>query len=644
MEQVGVMCWMAPRDVMPGASYAGQIIHAIDAAKAMVLILSQSAASSPHVLREVERAASKRHPIVSLRIDRVPLPADFEYFLNTSQWLDASAGDTGRVMPKLIAAVRLAIQSPAPALPATGIPGATVSSASPRSASRTSILLASVIGLAILGFAVDRIWRSTRQTIPTPAQTNFVATQPKVTEAIFSPPAHSIAVLPFVNMSGDSKQDYFSDGISEELLNALARLNQLQVTARTSSFGFKGQNVDVSTIAHKLNVGAVLEGSVRRSGNTVRITAQLIDAETGFHMWSQTYDRQMTDILKVQTEVAMAVAQQLAVKLMAAEADKIEIGGTTNPMAYDQYLQGKQIRSREEGSADLQGALERFDRAIALDPNYAAAYAERAHVLLSIALRANNQDITRQTQEKGVASAQRAVALAPEFGDAHAALARTLSHRLDFVGAAREFDLALAIAPGSAAVQRNYAEFAGFMAHSAPALAAARRAVILDPQNFRSHSTLFRVLYEARRFDEARDPLQDALALNPRSNMLAGFEVNLLLATGRYPEASKRCEYALPNEEDRHYFLAIAYHALGRREDAEIELRKLRALEGDNFAYGYAAIQAQWGDRSAALEWLNKAERLHDVDLLALKVDWKLDPIRNEPQFKAIETRLNFPP
>ena len=313
-----------------------------------MLILSQSAASSPHVLREVERAASKRHPIVSLRIDQVPLPADFEYFLNTSQWLDASAGDTGRVMPKLIAAVRLAIQSPAPALPATGIPGATVSSASPRSASRTSILLASVIGLAILDLLLIGFGGRLAKPSPTPAQTNFVATQPKVTEAIFSPPAHSIAVLPFVNMSGDSKQDYFSDGISEELLNALARLNQLQVTARTSSFGFKGQNVDVSTIAHKLNVGAVLEGSVRRSGNTVRITAQLIDAETGFHMWSQTYDRQMTDILKVQTEVAMAVAQQLAVKLMAAEADKIEIGGTTNPMAYDQYLQGKQIRSREE--------------------------------------------------------------------------------------------------------------------------------------------------------------------------------------------------------------------------------------------------------------------------------------------------------
>jgi TolB-like protein len=131
------------------------------------------------------------------------------------------------------------------------------------------------------------------------------------TEAAFNPPAHSIAVLPFVNMSGDATQDYFSDGISEELLNALSRLNDLQVVARTSSFSFKGQNVNVSTIAHELNVGAILEGSVRRAGNTVRITAQLINTVTGFHLWSETYDRPFTDIFKVQTEVATAVAQQL---------------------------------------------------------------------------------------------------------------------------------------------------------------------------------------------------------------------------------------------------------------------------------------------------------------------------------------------
>jgi adenylate cyclase len=138
----------------------------------------------------------------------------------------------------------------------------------------------------------------------TPSPLATINPKPETTEAAFNPPAHSIAVLPFVNMSGDPKEDYFSDGISEELLNALSRLNDLQVVARTSSFSFKGQNVDVPTIARKLNVGAILEGSVRRAGNTVRITAQLINTVTGFHLWSETYDRPLNDILKVQTEVA----------------------------------------------------------------------------------------------------------------------------------------------------------------------------------------------------------------------------------------------------------------------------------------------------------------------------------------------------
>jgi len=169
---------------------------------------------------------------------------------------------------------------------------------------------------------------------------------PATAPVVFTPPAHSVAVLPFVNMSGDAKQEYFSDGISEELLNSLSRLNDLQVAARTSSFSFKGKDVDVATIARKLNVGAVLEGSVRRARNTVRITVQLINAVTGFHIWSQTYDRNLTDILKLQTEVATAVAQQLEVRLVGDETAKFELGGTKNAAAYDAFLRAQQLETR----------------------------------------------------------------------------------------------------------------------------------------------------------------------------------------------------------------------------------------------------------------------------------------------------------
>ena len=171
---------------------------------------------------------------------------------------------------------------------------------------------------------------------------------PRASASAFNPPPHSIAVLPFVNMSGDKEQEYFSDGLTEELLNSLAEINELQVAARTSAFSFKGKDTDIGTIARKLNVGAVLEGSVRRSSHTVRITAQLINAVTGFHLWSKTYDRDLGDVLKLQTEIATAVAEALKVTLLADTATKIELGGTHNSAAFDAYLHATGPRTRAE--------------------------------------------------------------------------------------------------------------------------------------------------------------------------------------------------------------------------------------------------------------------------------------------------------
>jgi TolB-like protein len=293
LERQGLKCWIAPRDVMAGAPYAGQIIHAIDAARVSVLILSRNAAASPHVLREVERTASKRHSIVALRIDQAPLPADFEYFLNSSHWLDASSSAIGRTLPKLVSAVQGAIQAPtlAPtAVLAAHAPHPTESAQPPR---RTALIAASVIGLGLAVFAVDRLWMVRQRLATTPALAPATAA---LSSPTFNPPPHSIAVLPFVNMSGDKDQEYFSDGLTEELLNSLSRINELQVAARTSSFSFQGEHPDIATVAHKLNVGAVLEGSVRRSAHTVRVTAQLVNGVTGFHIWSQTYDRDLGDV------------------------------------------------------------------------------------------------------------------------------------------------------------------------------------------------------------------------------------------------------------------------------------------------------------------------------------------------------------
>jgi TolB-like protein/Flp pilus assembly protein TadD len=481
-------------------------------------------------------------------------------------------------------------------------------------------------------------------------QTNTAAANPDSAVAAFAPPAHSIAVLPFLNTSGDAKQEYFSDGISEELLNSLSRLHELQVIARTSSFSFKGQNADVSTIAHKLNVRTILEGSVRRGDNKVRVTVQLLNAITGSQMWSQTYDRKLTDILKIQTEVATSVAQQLEYKLVGDEVAEIQLGGTQNTDAYDAYLRGMQLYNMPDAhAADYRAALAAFDRAISLDRNFAAAYARRSGAFVRIYYEGADPGTRAGLQSQAREAAGRAVELAPQFGEAHLALALAyVTGEMDFTEAAREFDLALSLSPGSAWVQRNVGVYAGNFGHFKPAVNAARQAIRLDPQNVAAHEYLAWIFMNARRYSEALATMQDARALDPSSHDhdLEDDLAQILLNSGQFEKARQVCESpASPlDDEDRHFCLALAYHALRRQVEAERELKLLLAQAKDSATYIIAVIYAQWGDKPAALQWLNKAVQLRDGDLKGLKVDPLLDPIRNEPRFKAILARMHFPP
>jgi TolB-like protein/tetratricopeptide (TPR) repeat protein len=641
LEGQGIRCWIAPRDVVPGSLYADEIVGAINDAKVVLLVLSEHSITSPHVGKEIERASSKRRRIIALHLDSAALTRAFEYFLSESQWIDVGAGGTEAALPKLVEAVRRHLD---PSTAAESHGQLRQQGGRPVISSSKKWLLAggvTVLSLALAYFVVDKLWLSKRIATEKP-----VAQTPAA--VVFAPPPHSIAVLPFVNMSGDASQEYFSDGITEELLNSLSRLNELQVVARTSSFSFKGQNVDVSTIAHKLNVGAILEGSVRRSGNTVRITVQLINPVTGFHRWSQTYDWNLTDILKVQTDVATSVARELEIQLVGDETAKLDLGGTSIPAAYDAYLRGVQLYiEADTQEASDRTALAAVDQAIALDPRYPAAHALRAEVLTSIIHNSNNLASRVRMREQAVAAAERAVALAPEFGEAHLALGRVRARVLfDVAGAAPEFDRALALAPGSAKVQRNFAQFAVELGRFDSAVTAARRAASLDSQNFRSYGTLANVLYFARRFGEAEAALKMAEALKPSAHTNGIILILILLASDRVEQARQLCESsATPlDEDDRQAFLALIYFAEGRRVEAQQELEVVQKLDGDSSAYLYARIYAKAGDKTAALQWLAKAEELHDPDLHLLKVDLLLDPIRNEPQFKAIEARMNFPP
>src|ERR1700733_5179317 len=273
--------------------------------------------------------------------------------------------------------------------------------------------------------------------------------------AAFAPPPHSIAVLPFANMSGDKDQEYFSDGLTEELLNSLSEINELQVAARTSAFSFKGKDTDIGTIARKLNVGAVLEGSVRRSGHTIRITAQLINAVTGFHLWSKTYDRDLGDVLKLQTEIATAVASALKVTLLGDVAAKVELGGTRNPAAFDAYLRGAKAYGSRREAKDIPAAIAAYTEAIRLDPHYALALAARSIALTAVAGEAATKAAMRDGFDKAQADARQALALAPDLAQAHLASANVSElGTLDFTQASDAYKRALALAPGNAEVLR----------------------------------------------------------------------------------------------------------------------------------------------------------------------------------------------
>jgi TolB-like protein/Flp pilus assembly protein TadD len=459
----------------------------------------------------------------------------------------------------------------------------------------------------------------------------------------FNPPPHSIAVLPFANMSGDKDQEYFSDGLTEEILNSLAEINELQVAARTSAFSFKGTNTDIGAIARKLNVGAVLEGSVRRSEHTIRITAQLINSVTGFHLWSKTYDRDLGDVLKLQTEIATSVASALKVTLLGDIAAKVELGGTGNAAAFDAYLRGAKASRSARDAKDFPAAIAAYTEAIHLDPHYALAFAARSMAFTDVAADAETPAAAREGFDKAQADARQALELAPDLAQAHLALASVAENgTLDFTQANDEYERALALAPGNAHVLRNSGQFAAFMGHFDAGVAAVRRAVVLDPLDRQSYSLLALALYAARRYEEAVAAFAHVISLDPDFKATYGERGLAYYGLGDLERARASCETKRDDWVSQQC-LAVIYDKLGRHADAEAELTKLKAYGGDAAAYQYATIHAQWGNRVKALESLETAWRLRDPGLENLKTDPLLDPLHNEPRFQAIKRELKFP-
>jgi len=511
----------------------------------------------------------------------------------------------------------------------------------------TQVLIAALAAAALLT-GTHALWRTrfgtsgTSARVEAPPQPALPAKVAVTGAVVFSPPPHSIAVLPFVNISGDKEQEYFSDGLTEELLNSLAHIDGLQVAARTSSFSFR-EHPDIADVAHKLNVATVLEGSVRRSGHTMRISAQLINAVTGFHLWSKTYDRDMGDVLKLQTEIASSVATALEVTLVGDVSAKIELGGTRDPAAFDSYLRASRAYEFAHDARGVETAIAAYSEAIRLDPNYALAFAGRSLALTFSACCFVESAADREDFDKALADAREAVTLAPALADSHLALSVVLQEgALDYSHASVELERAAALAPGNAQVLGSYGRFAVLTGRTDAGIAAARRSVVLDPLNPLSHYRLAQALYFARLYAQSVAAWNDVLALDPQEPDSPGVRGLAYYGLGDFQNARKSCEI-MPENETSQWCLALAYHRLGQHADAEGALAKLTAAGGNRWAYRFATIYAQWGNTSRALGWLESALRLRIPELRWLKTDPLLDPLRKEPRFQAIERELKFP-
>jgi TolB-like protein/cytochrome c-type biogenesis protein CcmH/NrfG len=450
----------------------------------------------------------------------------------------------------------------------------------------------------------------------------------------------SLAVLPFVDMSEKHDQGYFADGLSEELCNSLARVKQLQVVARTSSFSFKGNDVDIATIARKLNVRSVLEGSVRRMGNRMRISAQLINAITGYHLWSQTYERDLSDVFRLQSEIATAVSGALRVTLLADDQERLAPGGTRNAQAFDAYLRGRYGEAIQD-EAGLRGALAALDEAVALDSQFAQALAFRADVMTQVAGMYTHDPKERDhlfaTARTDV---QKAVILAPQSALAWSTLGTVLSSmKPDYVAVDAAYRRSLELEPGNAEILHTYASYAAAFGRP-DALIAARRAVNLDPLDLGAHANLGVVLYYAHQFAEARAAFQEALRLGTNRVTVNWLGINEL-ASGHAATALRYCT----DKDDwaDQLCLAIAYQKLGRQHEAASLLEKMIRAQGDDGAYQYVEVYASWGEIPQAMQWLKRAIELQDAGLLAVKTDPLLAALRKAPGFDALVAQVGLP-
>ncbi len=461
---------------------------------------------------------------------------------------------------------------------------------------------------------------------------------PRPSQAATAAPDKSIAVLPLLNESGDPNDEYFSDGLSEELIAALAQISGLRVIGRSSSFRFKDRTEEPKAIGKKLGVSTLLEGTVRKQGDKVRIVAELINAADGIELWTRTFDRELKDIFAVQQEIAKAVAESLKVTLLGSDEKSVQMA-TNNVEAHNAYLQGH-FHLIRRNAEDYGKAITYFDEAIQLDPNYALAYAERSEAWTLIG------DLTGQrptAYPKARSDAEKAVAIAPALAEAHAAIGwvRFLAE-WKFSEGLHELKRAKELSLANPTANDLLARVIVYMGRIDEAERQARQAVELDPLSAAAHFNLGRVLFYAGKLDEANAAGRKMAELQPSASSSHRWQV--LVAVQRHDgETALREAQLEPDAAVRRFELALAHYVRGDHQAADTALAELVANSRDRLAYQIAQVYAVRGEIDKAFEWLQIAFDNHDGGTLSLAVDPLLRGLHDDPRYKNLLAKLGLP-
>jgi TolB-like protein/Flp pilus assembly protein TadD len=465
----------------------------------------------------------------------------------------------------------------------------------------------------------------------------YSARAPRLSEAATGS-QKSIAVLPLINESGNPNDEYFSDGLSEELISALAQIKELKVIGRSSSFLFKNRKDGPKVIGEKLGVNTLLEGTVRKQGEKVRIVAELINAADGIELWTRTFDRELKDIFAVQEEIANAVAQSLKVTLLGSGDRSAKKAATENVEAHNAYLQGHFYFQRRN-LGDYRKAVAEYDRATTLDPDYAFPYAERSEAWTLIG------DLTGEGKTawpKARTDAEKAVAIAPELAEAHAALGWVrFFTEWRFPEGLSELNRAKELAPANPTANDLLARVIVYLGRLDEAEQQGRHAVELDPLATSPKNNLARVLWYAGKIDEADAVARKAAELQPNSASSRRWQVLVAIKRGDSETALREAQLE-PDANYRRFELAVAQVARGDRTAADAALADLIA-HNEAVDYQIAQVYTVRGEKDKAFEWLQIAFDNHDTGMLALLVDPLLNSLRDDPRFKALIAKMNFP-